>query len=70
MAYFRACPQEIRNNTDFEDIFFEFANSYTEESVRNAYQKMKKEEESKKDKDFFRSLGYSEEDIANMKLKE
>lgn len=70
MAYFRECPARLKENSDFEDIFFEFANTYTEESVRNAYQKMKQNEENKKDKDFFRNLGYSEEEISNMNLKE
>ena len=68
MMYFRELPEKLANDRDFLDIFFEFANSYTEESIRSAYLKNKQNEEHKHDAEFFRNLGYSEEDISKMEL--
>ncbi len=66
--YFRVLPETQRQDNDFIDIFFDFANSYTEESIRNAYLKEKHAETHKHDANFFRDLGYSEEDISKMDL--
>jgi len=56
-------------NDDFIDIFFNFANTYTEDSVRDGILKHRKKWKERKDKDTMRSLGYSEEDIFNMGVK-
>jgi hypothetical protein len=54
----------------FIDIFFNFANTYTEESVLYSEVKKRKERELTPSADMFRRLGYSEKQIANMKLDE
>jgi hypothetical protein len=53
---------------DFLDIFFEFANTYTVESVRHGFQEGRKERESAPEADVFREMGYSEEDIAGFDM--
>jgi len=72
MAYFRECPAELLKNEDFIDIFFNFANTYTEDSIRlGIIQKQEKaEKEKSKNKDYFRGLGYSEEDIFFMGVED
>ncbi|GHU10565.1 hypothetical protein FACS1894151_10030 [Spirochaetia bacterium] len=69
MVYFRELPAPL-NELDpaFLDIFFNFANTYTEESVLHAEVKRRKERESAPSAEMFRELGYSEEQIANMEL--
>jgi hypothetical protein len=52
----------------FVDIFFNFANTYTEESVLYSEVKRRKEKESIPGADMFRRLGYTEEQIASMEL--
>jgi hypothetical protein len=54
----------------FIDIFFNFANTYTEESVLYAEMKKRKEKESAPGAGMLRRLGYTEEQIANMELDE
>ena len=50
----------------FIDVFYEFANTYSEESVRFAEMKRRKEKESAVNADLFRDLGYTEKEIAEM----
>jgi hypothetical protein len=54
----------------FIDIFFNFANTYTEESVLYSEVKKRKAKESTPSADMFRRLGYTEEQIAGMELDE
>jgi hypothetical protein len=69
MVYFRKLPAPL-NELDpaFLDIFFNFANTYTEESVLYSEVKRRKTKESTPSADMFRTLGYSEEQIASMEL--
>jgi hypothetical protein len=69
MAYFRKLPVPIREiEPEFLEIFFNFANTYTEESVLQGYAKQRKEEESKPTVEKMKRLGYSYNDIAGMDL--
>jgi hypothetical protein len=52
----------------FIDIFFNFANTYTEESVLYSEIKRRKEKKSAPGAGMFRRLGYTEEQIAGMCL--
>jgi hypothetical protein len=54
----------------FIDVFFNFANTYTEESVLHWELKRRKEKESAPSAGMFRRLGYPEEQIAGMELNE
>lgn len=63
MVYFRELPQPISElDEDFLDLFFKFANTYTEASVLRGYI----DEESKKlkavDDDVLAELGYDDKD--------
>ncbi len=69
MAYFRVANPQLTENDDFIDIFFNFANTYTEDSIRDGILKARKKWKDRKDKDTMRSLGYSEEDIFYMGVK-
>ncbi|MDR2701083.1 MAG: hypothetical protein LBB72_01470 [Spirochaetaceae bacterium] len=51
------------------DIFFEFANTFTEESVLYAEIKQRKEKAKEPTSDVMRSIGYSEADIAGMDIE-
>jgi hypothetical protein len=54
----------------FIDIFFNFANTYTEDSVLHSEVKRRKNRETAPTEERFRKMGYSEEEIANMDLDE
>lgn len=69
MAYFRQCPADLMDNNDFIDIFFNFANTYTEDSVRTGFLKVKKDENGIENIETMRKLGYTEKDISKMLLK-
>ncbi len=63
MVYFRELPLPINElDEDFLDIFFRFANTYTEDSILHGYI----DEESKKlkavDDDVLAELGYNDRD--------
>ncbi|GHV92005.1 hypothetical protein AGMMS50268_25080 [Spirochaetia bacterium] len=69
MEYFRELPAPLSElDPAFLDIFFNFANTYTEESVLYAEVNQRKAKESTPSADMFRKLGYSEERIAGMEL--
>jgi len=71
MVYFRELPVPISElDPVFVDIFFEFANTFTEESVLYSEVKQRKEKEATPTADMFRSLGYSEKDIAEMDIEQ
>jgi len=69
MVYLRELPVPLREiDPDFLDIFFNFANTYTEESILYAEVKRRKEAESALTADMFRDMGYSEKEITEMDL--
>jgi hypothetical protein len=71
MVYFRKLPAPITElDPAFIDIFFNFANTYTEESVLYSEVKRRKKRESTPGAGMFRRLGYTEEQIAGMELDE
>ena len=71
MAYFRELPVPLNElNPEFLGIIYKFANTFTEESVLRGFTKQREEHESKPTADMMRRLGYSEEDIAKMELRD
>ena len=71
MVYFRELPVPLKKiSIDLLEIFFNFANTYTEKSVLQSYMKNKQEAESKPTVQMMKRLGYSEEDIAKMDLRD
>ena len=69
MAYFREFPAPLNElDPDFLEIFFNFANSCTEESIREGFLKNVKGNDSKPTVERMKRLGYSDEDIAKMDL--
>ena len=71
MVYFRELPVQLKElNIDLLEIFFNFANTYTEKAVLQSYIKNKQEAESKPTVQMMKRLGYSEEDIAKMDLRD
>lgn len=69
MVYFRALPPQLKNDPDddFLELFFKFANTFTEESILNGYLKDEMEKEKEIHDDELKDLGYSDEDILNMR---
>lgn len=67
MVYFRELPLPLNKiDNDFMELFYRFANTFTEESVLHGYLKEEaKAQEELKDNDL-RELGYTDEDILNM----
>lgn len=66
MVYFRELPLPIKEvDSDFLDLFFRFANTYTEDSILHGYI----DEENKKlkavDDDVLAELGYDDKDKLN-----
>ena len=71
MVYFRALPAPLRDlDHDLLEIFFKFANTYTEEVVESGFAAQRKESESRNTAAQMKKLGYSDEDIAGMDLKD
>jgi hypothetical protein len=71
MAYFRELPVPLKElDIDLLEIFFNFANTYTEKAVQQSYVKSKQEAESKPTVQLMRRMGYSEEDMAEMDLRD
>jgi len=71
MVYLRELPVPLAEaDPDFIDVFYNFANTYTEKSVLFAEVERRKEKENDADltADTFREMGYSEEEIAEMDL--
>jgi hypothetical protein len=71
MAFLREFPVPLKEtNPDFLEIFFKFANTYTEKSVLHGYAKEAGENESKPTAARMRRAGYSDEEIAGMDLRD
>jgi len=70
MVFLRELPVPIKEaDPAFIDVFFNFANTYTEESVLYNMMKHRKEKETTPTADMFREMGYSEKDIAMMDIE-
>lgn len=69
MDYLKVCPDpQVINDSDFINIFYEFAMNYTTENLRKQYFENKKKELEKVTRDELRDLGYSEEDIKDVEI--
>lgn len=67
MVYFRELNQPINElDDDFIDLFYKFANTFTEESILNGYLSDEAEKEKEIQEEQLKELGYSDEDILNM----
>lgn len=68
MVYFRELSLPINEiDEDFIDLFYKFANTFTEESILNGFLKDEAEKEKEIHDEELKDLGYSDEDILNMK---
>lgn len=68
MVYFRELSLPINEiDDDFIDLFYKFANTFTEESILNGFLKDEAEKEKEIHDEELKDLGYSDEDILNMK---
>jgi hypothetical protein len=71
MAYFRELPVPLKElDADILEIFFDFANTYSEKAVQQSYLKKKHELESRPTAQMMKQLGYSYEDIVKMDLRD
>jgi len=71
MVYFRELPVPLTEiDVDLLEIFFSFANTYTEKTVLHSYIKGKQENESKPTVQMMKRMGYTDEDIAKMDLRD
>jgi hypothetical protein len=69
MVYFRELPVPLQDiDPAFIDIFFNFATTYTEESVLYSEIKRREKPKTSMTADEFREMGYSEKMIAEMDL--
>lgn len=69
MVYFRELPVKVQDaDESLLEIIFNFANTFTEDSVLRGFTKQRKDAESTPTADQMRRLGYSEEEIAGMDL--
>jgi len=67
MVYFRELPQPLNDtDNDLLDLFYKFANTFTEESILTGYIKDEMEKEKEIHDEELKDLGYSDEDILNM----
>lgn len=68
MVYFRELPVKLNDiDDDFIELFFRFANTFTEESILNGYLNGELEKGKEICDDELKDLGYTDEDILNMK---
>ncbi|MDR0475753.1 MAG: hypothetical protein LBH43_19045 [Treponema sp.] len=71
MVYFRELPVPLKEvDPAFLEIFFDFANTYTEKSVMESIIKHRQEKESKPTAEIMKRMGYSDEEIAGMDLRD
>lgn len=67
MVYFRELPLRLDDaDDDLLELFFKFANTFTEESILNGYIRDEREKEKEIHEEELKDLGYSDEDILNM----
>lgn len=67
MVYFRELPLRLDDaDDDLLELFFKFANTFTEESILNGYLRDEAEKEKEIRDEELKDLGYSDEDILNM----
>ncbi len=68
MVYFRELPLPLNDvDDDLMELFFKFANTFTEDSILNGYLKDEMDKEKEIHDEELKDLGYSDEDILNMK---
>lgn len=66
MVYFRTLPVPLTEiDDDFLELFFNFANTYTEESILSGYMQQTMEKGKEASSDILRDLGYTDEDLLN-----
>ena len=69
MVYFRELPAPIQElDPAFVDVFYEFANTFSEESILSAEIKERDKRRKEPSENVLKDLGYSEEDLAGMNL--
>lgn len=67
MVYFRVLPKPLNDlDDDFIYFFFEFANTYTEDSILTHYCKQQADKEKEVSEEDLKELGYSDEDLLTM----
>jgi hypothetical protein len=67
MVYFRELPLPLKEvSEDFLELFYKFANTYTEESILSGFIEETKAKEKEISDEELKDLGYSDEDILNM----
>lgn len=67
MVYFRTLPAPLNElDSDVLELFFNFANTYTEESILSGYVKHAMEKEKEVSSDVLKDLGYTDEDLLSM----
>ena len=70
MVYFRELPVPLNEvDENLLEIMFNYANTFTEDSVLQGYTKRIKEAESEPTADIMKGLGYSDEEVAGMDIK-
>lgn len=68
MVFFKVLPVPLQDlDSDLIDFIFDFANTYTVESILEGCLDQKEEDKKKISKDDLAELGYTDEDILNMK---
>lgn len=68
MVFFKVLPVPLQDlDSDLIDFVFDFANTFTVESILEGCLKQKEEDKKKISKDDLAELGYSDEEILNMK---
>lgn len=70
MVYLKELPLPLAETSDyFLDLFFEFATTYTEQSVLEGQIKQRQDKEKTPSVQDMQMLGYSQEEIATMQLR-
>lgn len=71
MVYFRTLPVPLNEiDDDFLELFFNFANTYTESSILTGFLNDKQEQEKEASSEVLKELGYTDEDILSSMDKE
>lgn len=68
MVYFRTLPVPLNEiDEDFLELFFDFANTYTEDSILTGFLQDKQEQEKEASSEVLKELGYTDEDLLSIK---